>query len=62
MAKAYASRAAQQIVHRGHEVHAGVAFMLEADMQLYTRRARHWELDLGDGRYHDELIAASLES
>ena len=62
MAKAYASRAAQLIVHRGHEVHAGVAFMLEADMQLYTRRAKHWELDLGDGRYHDELIARGLEA
>lgn len=62
MAKAYGSRAAQQIVHRGHEVHAGVAFMMEADMQLYTRRARHWELDLGDARYHDELIARSLEA
>jgi alkylation response protein AidB-like acyl-CoA dehydrogenase len=62
MAKAYGSRAAQQIAHRGHEVHAGVAFMMEADMQLYTRRARHWELDLGDARYHDELIARSLEA
>lgn len=61
MAKSYGSRAAQQIVHRGHEVHAGVAFMLEADLQLYTRRAKHWELDLGDFRYHDELIARSLE-
>ena len=62
MAKSYGSRAAQQIVHRGHEVHAGVAFMTEADMQLYTRRARHWELDLGDARYHDEMVARSLEA
>lgn len=62
MAKAYGSRAAQQIVHRGHEVHAGVAFMLEADLQLHTRRAKHWELDLGDARYHDELIARTLEA
>ena len=62
MAKAYGSRAAQLIVHRGHEVHAGVAFMLEADLQLYTRRAKHWELDLGDARYHDELIARTMEA
>jgi alkylation response protein AidB-like acyl-CoA dehydrogenase len=61
MAKSYGSRAAQQIVHRGHEVHAGVGFMMEADLQLYTRRAKHWEHDLGDARYHDEAIARALE-
>ena len=53
LAKAYASRAVQRIVHRAHEVHAGVAFMVEADVQLYTRRAKHWEFDLGEARYHD---------
>ena len=61
MAKSYGSRAAQEIVHRGHEVHAGVGFMMEADLQLYTRRAKHWEYDLGDARYHDEIIAGVLE-
>jgi 3-oxocholest-4-en-26-oyl-CoA dehydrogenase beta subunit len=60
MAKSYGSRAAQTVVHRAHEVHAGVAFMMEADVQLYTRRAKHWELDLGEARYHDETIAAGL--
>jgi alkylation response protein AidB-like acyl-CoA dehydrogenase len=61
LAKGYASRAAQVVAHRAHEVHAGVAFMLESDVQLYTRRAKHWELDLGDTRYHDEVVAAGLE-
>jgi alkylation response protein AidB-like acyl-CoA dehydrogenase len=61
LAKGYASRAAQVVVHRAHEVHAGVAFMLESDVQLYTRRAKHWELDLGDARHHDEVVAAGLE-
>jgi 3-oxocholest-4-en-26-oyl-CoA dehydrogenase beta subunit len=61
MAKSYGSRAAQEIVHRAHEVHAGVGFMMEADLQLYTRRAKHWEFDLGDARYHDEAIASALE-
>jgi alkylation response protein AidB-like acyl-CoA dehydrogenase len=61
MAKSYGSRAAQEIVHRGHEVYAGVGFMMEADLQLYTRRAKHWEFDLGDARYHDEAIASGLE-
>ena len=61
MAKSYGSRAAQEIVHRAHEVHAGVGFMMEADLQLYTRRAKHWEFDLGDARYHDEAIARAIE-
>jgi alkylation response protein AidB-like acyl-CoA dehydrogenase len=61
LAKGYASRAAQVVVHRAHEVHAGVAFMLESDVQLYTRRAKHWELDLGDARHHDEVVAATME-
>jgi hypothetical protein len=29
-------------------------------VQLYTRRAKHWELDLGEARHHDETIAAGL--
>ncbi len=62
LAKSFASRAAQRIVHSAHEVHAGVAFMLEADVQLYTRRAKHWEFDLGEARYHDDVIAAGLEA
>jgi 3-oxocholest-4-en-26-oyl-CoA dehydrogenase beta subunit len=61
LAKSYASRAIQRIVHSAHEVHAGVAFMVEADVQLYTRRAKHWEFDLGEARYHDDVIAAGLE-
>ncbi len=61
LAKSYGSRAAQRVVERAHEVHAGVAFMVESDVQLYTRRAKHWELDLGEARFHDEVIAAGLE-
>jgi alkylation response protein AidB-like acyl-CoA dehydrogenase len=62
LAKAQASRAIQRIVHCAHEVHAGVAFMVETDVQLYTRRAKHWEFDLGEARYHDDVIAAGLEA
>lgn len=58
--QAQASRVAQLMVHRAHEVFAGVAFMVEADVQLFTRRAKHWELDLGDAHHHDEQIASML--
>jgi alkylation response protein AidB-like acyl-CoA dehydrogenase len=61
LAAAHASQAAQQIAHRAHEVQAGHGFMLENDLQLFTRRAKHWEYNLGDVRYHRERVAAALE-
>jgi len=59
-AKAQASRTARLAPERAHAVHAGIAFILDFDVQLFTRRCRHWELDLGDERYHRERIAAAL--
>lgn len=59
-AKAQASLTARLAPERAHAVHAGVAFILDFDVQLFTRRCRHWELDLGDERYHRERIAAAL--
>ena len=60
MAKAYGSTAAQHIVRQAQEVFAGVGFMMEHDMQLYTRRAKHWEFNLGDTTYHLEGVAQAL--
>ena len=62
MAKAHASKAAQHMAHQAHEVHAGAAFMLEHDLQLYTRRAKHWEFNLGDRAYHEEQVVQALEA
>jgi hypothetical protein len=45
---------------RAHGVHAGVAFMMDFDVQLYSRRCHYWELDLGDDGYHKDRIAAEL--
>lgn len=59
-AKAQASRTARVAPERAHAVHAGIAFILDFDVQLFTRRCRYWELDLGDERYHRERIAAAL--
>jgi alkylation response protein AidB-like acyl-CoA dehydrogenase len=54
LAKASASRAAAAMTFASHEVHAGMGFMLEYDLQLYTLRGKHWEWNLGDTRYHLE--------
>jgi alkylation response protein AidB-like acyl-CoA dehydrogenase len=60
LANAWAKRAARRIAHCTHEVHAGFAFMTESDIQLYTRRLKHWELDLGDERHHRLQVADAL--
>jgi alkylation response protein AidB-like acyl-CoA dehydrogenase len=59
-AKAQASLTARLAPERAHAVHAGIAFILDFDVQLFTRRCRHWELDVGDERYHRERIATAL--
>jgi alkylation response protein AidB-like acyl-CoA dehydrogenase len=59
-AKAQANHTAHVAPERAHAVHAGLAFMLEYDVQLFTRRCRYWELDLGDERYHRERITRAL--
>ncbi len=58
LAKASASRAAAAMTFAAHEVHAGVAFVTDYDLQLYTRRAKHWEYNLGDLRYHLDRACA----
>jgi alkylation response protein AidB-like acyl-CoA dehydrogenase len=50
-AKAAASKAISHMTWASHEVHAGIAFMVDYDLQLYTLRGKHWEFNLGDYRY-----------
>ena len=54
LAKAAASKAAFEMTFSAHEAHAGIGFMNDYDLQLYTRRCKHWEYHLGDARYHLE--------
>jgi alkylation response protein AidB-like acyl-CoA dehydrogenase len=61
LAKAHASDAAQLVVRQAQEVQAGHAFMLENDLQLFTRRAKHWEFNLGDARWHRDAAVAAIE-
>jgi alkylation response protein AidB-like acyl-CoA dehydrogenase len=61
LAKAAASKAAGAMTFAAHEVHAGIGFMSDYDLQLYTQRAKHWESNLGDRRYHLERVMAESE-
>ena len=60
MAKAVASHSAPRMALRCHEVFAGVGFMSEVDVQLFTRRLRNWELELGDASYHRNRLGAAV--
>lgn len=57
MAKAQACLAAPAMTFAAHEVHAGIAFIEDYDLQLYTRRAKLWENSYGDRRAHLDAIA-----
>ncbi|MGE4649484.1 MAG: acyl-CoA dehydrogenase family protein [Myxococcota bacterium] len=60
LANAQASEAAQRMVRQAHEVFAGHGFMLETDLQLYTRRAKYWQYNLGEARDHFEAAVDAL--
>jgi alkylation response protein AidB-like acyl-CoA dehydrogenase len=59
-AKLHANRTARIAPERAHGVFAGIGYMMEFDVQLYTRCFRYWELDLGDDHYHSRRLAGLL--
>ena len=60
MAKAWVSEACYRITLLGHQIHGGVGFTKDHDLQLYFRRSKAGELLFGDGDFHRELIASEL--
>ena len=60
MAKAWVSDAYRRVCALGHQIHGGIGFTKEHDMQLYFRRAKAAELAFGDADYHRELVAQKL--
>jgi alkylation response protein AidB-like acyl-CoA dehydrogenase len=62
LAKAAASKAAAEMTFAAHELHAGIGFMVDYDLQLYTRRAKYWESYLGDARFHLECAMKAIEA
>jgi len=61
IAVAFGKQAASHLHRQAHEVHAGVAFIDEHDLQLYSRRSKFWENHLGDARHHQELVADAMQ-
>nr|MBA3806629.1 acyl-CoA dehydrogenase family protein [Acidobacteriota bacterium] len=57
VAKAYCSDAYREVGNRGVQVHGGIGFTWEHDLQLYYRRSKSSETLFGDATFHRERLA-----
>jgi alkylation response protein AidB-like acyl-CoA dehydrogenase len=57
MAKAYASDAYRKVAGAGIQLHGGIGFTWEHDLQLYFKRAKASEVAFGDAAWHRERVA-----
>jgi alkylation response protein AidB-like acyl-CoA dehydrogenase len=60
LANAYARDVLPGIFTRAHQVHGAIGFTMEYDLQLYTRRAKAYELTGGSAAAHLEAVARAL--
>jgi len=60
MAKGWTNDAYRRVVTLGHQVHGGIGFTKDHDMQLYFRRSKTGEVLFGDSSYHKEKVAEAL--
>ena len=58
MAKALVSEAFKKAATSAHQIHGAVGFTEDHDLPLYFKRAKAWELSLGDAHFHFDKIAA----
>ncbi len=60
MAKLFACQTYRDLTAMAEQVHGGMGFSIEYDIQLYFRRAKQLQLSWWDSRYLEELIAADV--
>ena len=60
IAKAFCSDAAREVGNRGAQVHGGIGFTWEHNLQLYYKRAKSSEIMFGDANFHREEIARKV--
>jgi alkylation response protein AidB-like acyl-CoA dehydrogenase len=60
VAKGYASDAAREVGNRGVQIHGGIGFTWEHNIQLYYKRAKASEIMFGDANYHREQVARKV--
>lgn len=60
MAKLFACQTFRDVTAMAEQVHGGIGFTVEHDIQLYFRRAKQLQLSWWDTRYLEELVAGSV--
>jgi len=60
IAKAYCSDAFREVGNHGVQVHGGIGFTWEHDLQLYYKRSKASETMFGDATFHRERIAQAV--
>jgi alkylation response protein AidB-like acyl-CoA dehydrogenase len=60
LAKLFACQTFRDVTAMAEQVHGGLGFTVEFDIQLYFRRAKQLQLSWWDSRYLEELVAASV--
>ena len=56
-AKVYTSDASREVANRGVQVHGGIAFTWEHDLQLYYKRSKASEILFGNASHHRAQLA-----
>ncbi len=60
MAKLFAGQMFRDVTAKAEQIHGGIGFTIEHDIQLYFRRAKQWQLSWWDSRYLEELVARTV--
>jgi alkylation response protein AidB-like acyl-CoA dehydrogenase len=60
MAKLFACQTYRDVTAMAEQIHGGMGFTIEYDIQLYFRRAKQLQLSWWDSRYLEELIATDV--
>lgn len=60
MAKLFACKAFRDVTTMAQQVHGGIGFTLDYDIQLYYRRAKQLQMNWWDSRYLEQLIADEI--
>lgn len=61
IAKTWVSDACRRVVKEAHQIHGGIGYTADYDLQLYYRRAKAAEVAFGDAHFHRERVAAALD-
>ncbi len=60
MAKLFGCKAFRDVTAMAQQVHGGIGFTLDYDIQLFYRRAKQLQMNWWDSRYLEELVAIEI--